>query len=75
MNILSLIKLREIIWAKYAACMWPLKNLAKFLTRKCERKSPPGTFRVDKMIILKCILRKYDFLFCIGFMMFRMRTG
>jgi hypothetical protein len=58
MNIFSLIKLREIIWAKYAARMGPLKNLAKFLARKCERESPPGKFRVDKRIILKWILRK-----------------
>jgi hypothetical protein len=61
-NVVRMIKSRRMRWAGHVACMEEMRNACNVLVGKPERKRPlERPWRVvDRSIILKWILGKYD---------------
>jgi len=59
-KIIGVIKLSRMSWAGHVVLMRVERNLYKVLAGKPERKRPLEVLGVTGLIILKCILRKYD---------------
>jgi hypothetical protein len=67
--------IKRIRWAGHVACMGKRGGAYEILVENVKRRGHLVDLDVNRMIILKCLLRKRDGKSCTGFIWFRRGTS